>query len=166
MLKFISFSEYQRGTLVSLLSQSYADYFQFDPNCELAWKRAWEEYDLAVFEHPDTVGSCGYITAHKNQVIGFASWDPRQFPIGVIGHNCVLPEFRGNSYGNQQIIEVIRNLRGKDFVKAQATTGEHSFFESAKRMYKSCGFIEVGRGNSDEYSDFGTITFERSIDSN
>ena len=39
------------------------------------------------------------------RIAGFGSWDPRQAPdYGIIGHNCVLPEFRGEGLGKQQIL--------------------------------------------------------------
>ena len=85
MLEFTSFDKHSRGIIVSLLAKSYGEYFRHDPACESVWKRAWEDYDRAVFEHPDTIGACGFITSLNAQAIGFASWDPRQYPVGIIG---------------------------------------------------------------------------------
>jgi len=160
MLEFTAFRRHKPGLIPSLLFRSYADYFRYDPDCESTWKRAWEAYDRDVFEHPDTVGACGFITALDYQPIGFASWDQRQFPTGVIGHNCVLPEFRGNGYGTRQIEEVLHILRGERFVRVLATTGQHPFFEPARRMYQALGWREVKRQPGDECSGYGTVTYE------
>ncbi len=164
MLEFKSFCQFQRGLITSLLSQSYQDYFADDPKCESPWRRSWEEYDQAVFQHLDTVGACGFVTCLNDKVIGFASWDPRQFPdYGIIGHNCILPAFRGNAYGKRQIIEILKIFKRRGFKKARVTTGEHPFFVPAQRMYQSCGFREVSRGFGDPHSRFRTIDYQLSL---
>jgi GNAT superfamily N-acetyltransferase len=168
MLGFTPFDQHPRGTIVSLLVESYAGYFEIDPGCEDAWRPGWVEYERQVFDHPDTVGVCGFVTCLREQeacpderVVGFASLDPRGFPaVGIIGHNCILPAFRGNSYGKAQVSEVLRRLNEKGFRKAAVTTGEHAFFAPAQRMYLACGFCEVRRGFSDLYSRFRTIDYE------
>lgn len=160
MLEFVKFSEYRPGIIVSLLSRSYAEYFQYDPEREPIWRQISEDYDRAVFEYPDTIGACGFITRLNMQVIGYASWDPRQFPVGLVGGNCILPEFRGNSYGTRQIKEVLRVFESSGFVKARVITGEHRFFEPARRMYRACGFREVARGARDDGAEYKQITYE------
>jgi len=164
MIEFTRFSQHTRGLLVLLLSQGYADYFEYDPDCKEPWQRNWEEYDGDVFDHPDTIGACGFMTCLDGQVIGFASWDPRQFPdVGIIGHNCILPAFRGHSYGKQQVLETLRIFRKSGFRRARVTTGEHPFFEPARKMYRACGFREVRRSFSDPCSKFRTIDYELSL---
>ena len=164
MIEFTGFHQYSRGLLVSLLSQSYAGYFQYDPECKGAWQKDWEEYDRDVFQYPDTVGASGFVTCLEDRAIGFASWDPRQLPnIGIIGHNCILPDFRGSSYGKSQIDRVLGILKDKDCIKACVTTGEHSFFKPAQGMYQSCGFREVKRSYADQNSRFRTIDYELSL---
>lgn len=164
MLEFEKFSEYQEGIIFSLLSRSYEAYFQYDPNCESVWKPAWEEYDQSVFENPETVGGCGFISSVGAHAIGFASWDPRQYPRGIIGHNCVLPEFRGNGYGVQQVKEVLRILKSGGFSKVIVTTGGHGFFKPAQKMYQACGFEELERGFADENSLYGTVTYKYELE--
>ncbi|UCH43160.1 MAG: GNAT family N-acetyltransferase [Dehalococcoidales bacterium] len=164
MIEFTSFQHHSRGLLVSLLAQSYAGYFQYDPECKAAWQKDWEEYDRDVFQYPDTVGASGFVTCLEGRAIGFASWDPRQLPdIGIIGHNCILPDFRGNSYGIGQIVRVLGILREQGCLKACVTTGEHSFFKPAQQMYQSCGFTEVQRSYADVNSKFRTIDYELSL---
>jgi len=67
MIQFTSFHQYQPGLLVSLLSQSYADYFHYDPGCEEVWRQGWQQYDRDVFQHPDTIGACGFVTCLAGQ---------------------------------------------------------------------------------------------------
>ena len=164
MLEFHKFGKYKAGIIFSLLYQSYKAYFQYDPDCESGWKQAWEEYDKSVFGNPETVGACGFISSVGAQVIGFASWDPRQYPCGIIGHNCILPEFRGNGFGRQQVKEVLRILKSKMFSEIIVTTGGHDFFKPAQKMYKACGFVEFERGYTDENPLYGTVTYKHEIE--
>ena len=160
MLEFTGFDKHERGTIPSLLQRSYADYFLVDPACEAGWTQAWAEYDREIFARPDTVGACGFITTVDGVAVGFAAWNPRGFPVGVVGANCVLPEFRGNGYGTHQMQEVLRIFEREGFETVQVTTGEHDFFEPARRMYEACGWREVARGPGDRGSAFGTILYE------
>jgi GNAT superfamily N-acetyltransferase len=161
MIEFTSFGQHSEGLVVSLLSQSYADYFQYDPDCKKVWQKDWERYSEDVFQYPDTVGACGFVTCLEGRAIGFASWDPRQLPeIGIIGHNCILPAFRGNSYGKRQIVKVLDILREKGCRRVCVTTGEHFFFRPAQRMYMSCGFREVKRSSANQPASFGTVDYE------
>lgn len=164
MIEFTSFHQHSKGLLVSLLSHSYADYFQYDPECKEVWQKDWEAYDRDAFQYPDTVGACGFVTSLEGRAVGFASWDPRQLPdIGIIGHNCILPAFRGNSYGKRQIAKVLDILKERGCRTACVTTGEHLFFRPAQRMYLSCGFREVKRSSAHPHSEFGTIDYELSL---
>ena len=147
--------------MVSLLSQSYADYFQYDPECKKVWQKDWERYSKDVFQYPDTVGACGFVTCLEDTAIGFASWDPRQLPeIGIIGHNCILPAFQGNSFGKKQIMRVLDILMEKGCRRVRVTTGEHFFFRPAQRMYMSCGFREVKHRSANPPAKLGTIDYE------
>ncbi|HEX2908368.1 MAG TPA: GNAT family N-acetyltransferase [Phototrophicaceae bacterium] len=146
MLQFKKFGDHHPGQLFSLLYRSYADYLKADPGRQAAWPADWKQYDQDVFAYPDTVGKCGFVTWLDNQIIGFASWDPRQFPaLGIIGHNCIVPEFRGNTFGKQQIAEILHRFQIAGFQVAQVTTNAHPFFVPAQRMYQACGFREVNR---------------------
>jgi GNAT superfamily N-acetyltransferase len=164
MVEFKKFGKYQEGIIFSLLSRSYEAYFQYDPKIEAVWKQAWGEYDQSVFENPEMVGASGFISSIDGCIIGFASWDPRQYPCGIIGHNCVLPEFRGKGFGALQIKEVLRILKDSGFRKVVVTTGAHKFFQPAQKMYNACGFEELDRGFADKNSLYGTVTFEHALE--
>lgn len=160
MLQFTPFSQHQPGLIVALLSASYAEYFVDDPGCREPWQQSWEQYDSMILAHPETVGACGFVTCLAGQPIGFGSWDPRQFPTAIIGHNCILPDFRGQSYGKQQLSEVLRLLRQQGFAQVRVTTGEQPFFAPARRMYQACGFHAVPRGVSEPYTKTTSLQYE------
>lgn len=164
MLSFTALTQYKPGIVFSLLSQSYAAYLATDPRASESWPSAWEAYDRDVFRFPDTVGACGFVTCLDDSPIGFASWDPRSSPqVGIIGHNCILPAFRGNGYGKTQIRRVLAILQERGFIRVRVTTGEHPFFAPAQRMYRACGFHEIQRGYGDFHSAFRTIDYEQVI---
>jgi GNAT superfamily N-acetyltransferase len=160
LLLFTPFAQHRQGIIVSLLSQSYAAYLALDPQAAQAWPEDWAAYDRDVFRFPDTVGASGFVTSVDGQAIGFASWDPRQFPAcSVIGHSCILPAFQGHGYGTAQIRRVLQVLRAQGFKQARVTTGEHPFFRPAQQMYETCGFCEVGRGFRDSRVALGMIDY-------
>jgi len=162
MLTFTTFARHEPGIVFSLLSQSYAAYLACDPLAAEAWPAGWQAYDRDVFRLPDTVGACGFVTCLGDRAIGLASWDPRGFPeVAIIGHNCILPAFQGNGYGKIQIRRVLAILQERGFKRARVTTGEHTFFVPAQRMYQACGFREIRRGGGDPHSTFRTIDYER-----
>ena len=145
-IEFIKPLAEQRGIIASLLKQAYAELIKSAP---LLWEpeqKNWEQYDDDVFEQPQTVGACLFLTRLEDRSIGFGSWDPRQRPrFGIVGHNCILPEFRGLGLGKQQIQEVLRRFSEQKFETAKVSTNDHPFFVPAQRMYTACGFREVRR---------------------
>ena len=133
------------GLIAGLLRESYADLLKADPRWESQLAN-WDAYDAEVFSHPDTVGACLFLTRVKGRVAGFGSWDPRQAPdYGIIGHNCVLPEFRCRGLGRQQVLEILRRLQRIGVEKVMVSTCDHPFFIPSQRMYLACGFREVRR---------------------
>lgn len=82
---------------------------------------------------------------------------------GIIGHNCILPEFRGKGIGKQQILEIIKRFSSVGTKKAKVSTCSHSFFLPARRMYISCGFIEINRKPWDNDSSHDIIEYEKEI---
>ena len=87
-----------------------------------------------------------FLSWSGDQVVGFASYDPRQRPqSGLVGHNCILPEFHGQGFGRQQIREIVRRFRAMGIRMARASTAENPFFVPAQAMYTACGFRETGR---------------------
>ena len=162
MLTFEPIIHYQVGTVASLLLQSYAELLS-DP----LWEGEQERFiqaDSEVFANPDTVGKCIFATCLRDALIGFASFDPRQKPeLGIIGYNCILPEFRGNGYGKQQILEVLSRFKSRGIRKAVVSKSEHPFFLPAQRMYLSCGFQENKRYVGGPDPRYRLIEYERDL---
>jgi GNAT superfamily N-acetyltransferase len=157
-LIFNETSEYEPGTIFRLLCVSYTKILDRD------LKDQFRRFDRDVFEHPDTVGVCTFITTFESDVVGMASFDPRQAPeLGIIGHNCILPEHQRKGYGKQQIVEVIRRLRSRDIRRVAISTSEHPFFEPARKMYLSCGFIESERKREHSQDLYRKIHYEMNL---
>jgi len=146
-IRFSSPLKYDRGLIANLLEETYRELVLSNPRVWKQEEKKWKEFDKEIFEYPDSIGRCVFLTLLERQIAGFGSYDPRHGPeFGIVGHNCILPEFRGRGYGKQQLSEILRRLQSLSIKKAKATTGSHPFFIPAQRMYSSCGFIEVGRG--------------------
>ncbi len=146
MLTFTPITQHQAGIIASLLLQSYAEILCIEQQYWQGEKENWREFDREVFENPDTIGRCMFITCWQDQAIGFGSFDPRQRPaFGIIGHNCIVPPFRGQGYGKQQILEILNRLRKLGIQRAIVSTSEHPFFLAAQKMYLACGFEESKR---------------------
>jgi GNAT superfamily N-acetyltransferase len=158
MLKFEPITKYERGLIFRLLSQSFAEVL----NDELQAKI--KQFDNDAFENPDTVGACVFVSTLKGEVIGMASYDPRQGPqMGIIGWNCVLPEHRGKGIGRMQIEEILRRFKNSGFEKAFVRTGEHPFFSPAQKMYEQCGFHLSKRHETGDQPGCGTLDYEMEL---
>ena len=146
ILHFTSLQGQPPGLVVTLLTQSYSELLRFDLQ---RWKPVvseWEKFDREVFAHPDTIGACVFLSWADQQIVGFGSYDPRQKPeTGIVGHNCILPEYRGRGLGTQQLREILRRFQTLNIRRAKVTTGAHPFFLPARRMYAAGGFHETGR---------------------
>ncbi len=141
-LKFTSPHIQRPGTVAEILKISYADLVASDPELWDNESEGWERFDIDVYEDPASIGDCTFLSWLDEELIGFASYDPRQWPAyGIIGHNAILPEFRGQGFGKQQITEILRRFRKMGFKKAKVSTLDHSFFVPAQKMYVSCGFF-------------------------
>ena len=150
--------KYKPGIIYKLLSTCYTDIL----DKELAGQ--FRQFDQEVFEYPDTVGACTFVTTLNSEIIGVASYDPRQAPeLGIIGHNCILPEHQRKGYGRQQIFEIINRLMLRAFVRAVVSTSEHPFFEPARKMYLSCGFAEFERKLKHPQDCYRTISYEMKL---
>ncbi|MEW5802056.1 MAG: GNAT family N-acetyltransferase [bacterium] len=154
---------HKSGIIFNLLKESYSGLAKIKPGYISEWEKDWIEYDNEIFQHPDTVGACGFISYLDTEIVGFASYDPRKYPTGIIGHNCILPQFRGNGYGKQQINEILRRFREMNFEKVMVSTNEHEFFYPAQRMYLACGFSEKRRFHGGENRDYVMIEYERML---
>jgi GNAT superfamily N-acetyltransferase len=158
MLKFEPITKFERGLIFRLLSQSFAEVL----NDELQAKI--KQFDNDAFENPDTVGACVFVSTLKGEVIGMASYDPRQGPqMGIIGWNCVLPEHRGKGIGRMQIEEILRRFKNSGFKKAFVRTGEHPFFSPAQKMYEHCSFCLSKRHQTGDQPGYGTLDYEMEL---
>jgi GNAT superfamily N-acetyltransferase len=145
-LTFTSPFRAKAGIIAWLLNQSYAELVEAQPEIWKPEKANWEESDQDVFENPDTIGSCTFLSWYGRNLVGFFSFDPRNGPAyGIIGHNCILPEYRNQGFGKQQITEVLRKFRERSIRQARVSTSDHPFFLPARWMYIACGFTEVKR---------------------
>jgi RimJ/RimL family protein N-acetyltransferase len=144
-VEFVPVAGWPAGTLASLLNESYAELLRTD--ARWAHERAeWEAYDREAFAAPASVGAAAFLTTVDGTLAGFGSWDPRQRPsVGLIGHNCVRPAFRGRGIGTHQTREMLKRLRAGGIATARVTTADHPFFEASRRMYLRCGFQLRGR---------------------
>jgi len=146
VLVFTPISSFRPGTLADLIRKSYAGLVGQCPEYWEPETKKWDDFDGRSFAHPETVGRCVFVSGLDAVPIGLASFDPRPGPrYGLIGQNCVLPEFRGRGFGPQQILEVLRRLRERDIRAARVTTSGHPFFIPALKMYQSLGFRETRR---------------------
>ena len=146
ILKFTPIDNHTPGILAALLFQSYAALIRSDPTSWKEEETKWIEFDHNAFSNLGSTGACVFLSWHERQIIGFGSFDPRpRHKFGIIGHNCILSEFRGRGYGKQQIIEILKRFAGLGIQTAKVTTHDNPFFIPAQRMYLSCGFREAGR---------------------
>jgi len=159
--EFTSHVDERPGTIAALLRASYAELLGLCP----AWEpeqAKWEEYDRQVFACPESVGACLFLTRVHGRIAGLGSWDPRQRPeYGIVGHNCILPEFRGKGLGTQQIEEILRRFQMFGIKTAKVSTSDHPFFVPAQRMYMACGFRELRRTPWDLDPAFKMIEYEK-----
>ncbi len=163
-LRFTSPRDQRPGVVASLLKRSYAALVESDSEHWAPEIPEWEAFDREVFEHPDTVGSCVFLSWAEDQLVGFGSYDPRQRPaVGIVGHNCILPEFRGRGFGKQQIREILRRFQVNEIRLAKVSTNDHPFFVSAQRMYAACGFHEMGRHPWDGDTSQNVIEYEKEM---
>ncbi|MCP4707957.1 MAG: GNAT family N-acetyltransferase, partial [Planctomycetes bacterium] len=145
-LRFTSPFERKPGVVASLLNQSYAELVEAEPENWRPEIENWVQSDRSVFENPKTVGACTFLSWVETNLVGFFCFDPRPRPAyGVIGHNCILPEFRSRGFGKQQINEILRRFRDIGIKSAKVSTNDHPFFIPAQQMYTACGFREVKR---------------------
>lgn len=150
--------KYEPGIIFELLSICYADILDQE------LKEQLQKFDGEVFKNPDTVGACTFITTLGPDMVGMASYDPRNVPkIGIIGHNCILPEYRRKGYGSKQIIEIVRRLKSMPVEYITVSTSEDPFFEPARKMYLSCGFSETKRKKKHPHDSYKTVYYKMKI---
>jgi len=140
-MKFTSPQVQKPGTIAEILKICYADLVASDPELWGNEIDGWQRFDTDIYEDPDGIGNCTFLSWFEDNIIGFASFDPRQWPgLGIIGHNAILPEFQGQGFGKQQIEEILRRFRKIGFKRAKVSTLDLPFFVPAQKMYLSCRF--------------------------
>ncbi len=156
------FQSVEAGTIADILLQSYSPLLEQLPRARAAELQVeWREYDEAIFGEPETVGACGFVCTCDGQVVGFGSWDPREWPkTGKVGHNCILPQFQRKGYGRAQIEEILCRFARNGFIKAVVRTDEHPFFHPARKMYECCGFHEVAREPGSLLDQYAMLVYE------
>lgn len=145
-LSFEPISLFPPGTLAEIIGRSYAELLEKWPDGWTDEPRKWADLDRDAYAFPETVGKCFFVSRLAGETVGMASFDPRPGPAyGIVGQNCVLPEFRGRGFGKLQVLEILRRIRDGRMKAARVTTSEHPFFVPALRMYRSLGFKDIRR---------------------
>lgn len=145
-IEFKSFRDYEKGILYKQLVDSYS----FDNKWQEHFDKDWKEYDDFFYDNLQFTTNCGFITVLDGEPIGHISWDPRNMPRYVeIGHNCILPKYKGNGYGKKQLQEAIIRVSQYDGIqKIIVTTNEK--LGPAKHNYESVGFKVYQRRENNE----------------
>ena len=134
----IKLSDIEPGIIYKTLCTSYKGWDEYSK-----WESEWKQFDKDIHDFPDSIGSSGFGTLLGNDFVGFISWDPRQYPSYVIvGHNCVLPKYRNQEIGKHQITYALNNFQTNGFRCARVSTKRDQFFNYARKLYESCGFVE------------------------
>ena len=145
MIEYKKISEYPRGTLYNQLVDAYS----FSEKCREYWNDDWLEYDEFFYSDIEVLDKYGFVTVLDGKPIGHISWDPRNRPDHVIiGHNCILSQYKGNGYGKIQLNEAIRRIKEYGVKKIVVTTNEITF--PAQKNYESIGFVKVSERDNEE----------------
>lgn len=160
MLNFISPLSLQRGELSKIIYQCYESLINDKSGLWKEEKKKFDNFDKLTFNYPDTIGKCVFVTKQDNEIVGLASWDPRN---GEIGQNCILPKFRGRGYGKMQLNEILNRLKLAGFKKAIVTTSGHPFFKPALVMYEKMGFAISNKKSGGPDQKYGLIDLEKTL---
>ena len=129
----------EKGTIQKILKTCYQDFFFYFPNEKRKLYGQWEKEDEDAFNNT-TIGEHTLFTCVDDIVIGYCSWDDRNFPYGIIGQNCIIPSYQNQGYGKKQITVIEEKLKQYNFKEISVLTGDHKFFLPAQKMYLACGF--------------------------
>jgi len=152
------------GLITEIIERSYKRLAILDTFVWSGENAKWWNFEKEIFRYPHAVGACVFLTWYDGRLAGFGSYNPRLgLELGMVGHNCILPEFQGRGLGKKQIGEILQRLRSMAIKTASVSTSSHPFFIPAQRMYVSCGFTEIGRRpwNSDPPLDI--IDYEKNL---
>ena len=151
-IDFKTIDNFKPGLIQLILKNSYSKFTDCFPNAKEIFYKQWEEEDNDAFNNPNTIGKYLFFTCLKDVPIGYCSWDEREKPVGIIGQNCILPEYQGQGYGMKQIELIINIFKDKKFGEIRVVTGEHEFFIPAQRIYTQCGFKKRQRINGNLFN--------------
>ncbi len=141
----LKLSDIETGIIYKVLCTSYKGWDDYSK-----WEGDWKQFDKNVHDFPDTIGNSGFGTTLENILVGFISWDPRQFPLYVIiGHNCVQSKYQNQGIGRHQIKHALIKFQEMGFHSAMVSTSQNQFFSHARKMYESCGFVECAPYRND-----------------
>jgi GNAT superfamily N-acetyltransferase len=160
-LNFTPLKDHKPGTLLTLLERSYLELTDAFPERWTQEKERWLEFDTEAFNCPATIAACVFVTCLEDHPIGFGSFQPLDTgKEGLVGHNCILPEFRLRGFGSRQLAEVVRRMKARGVQRITVTSHEHPFFLAAREMYVSFGFVETGRRSGGPDPDYKLIDYE------
>ncbi len=160
MIDFKEIDNFKPGLIEQLLKTCYKGLIDYFPEEKQRLFCQWEKEDSEAFNNLETIGRHVKFSCLDNNAIGYFSWDDRQYPLGIIGQNCILPNFQGQGYGKEQIELIIEIFQDKNFKEVKAITGDHDFFMPAQKIYISCGFKVQKRLKGDLFS---LIEFSKQI---
>jgi len=163
-ITFSPIASLNRGQIYEILKDSYHDLLEkYDPRNKKKYLESWEQADKDAFDNPDTIGKCIFATYSDDELIGFASWDPRHFPkYGIIGQNCVLSKYKGRGFGKLQIEKLLSIFKKAKCKKVIVSTGNNEFFIPAQKMYESLGFVEIAKHLNEKWG-FNEIEYEKTL---
>lgn len=162
ILTFNSISSFKEGDLFNILYGSYKGLLAQNIKNKEKYIDNWKKFDSDSFKNPK-IGRCVFISCLNNKPIGLLSYDPRHFPeYGLIGHNCILPNFRKHGYGKKQIAYLLKIFAKNHCKKVKVETGSIEFFLPAQKMYQSLGFKEVSR-HFDKIRGCDVIEYEKKL---
>lgn len=158
-IEFCRTSDFPRGTLYRLLMDGYS----FDVRYALRFQDDWREFDDFFYDNLQIADTCGFITTHNGEPVGFVSWDPRSPGHTQIGHNCVAAQYKGRGYGKAQMREAVDRIVRGGVKKIIVTTDEALL--AAQRMYESVGFAPRQRRKNPDTAEFagGLIDYEYTV---
>jgi GNAT superfamily N-acetyltransferase len=139
MVTYKPISFFEKGRIQKILKASYQDFFIYFPGEKKKLYHQWEREEEEAFSNP-IIGNHVLFTCIKGSPIGYFSWDDRNFPIGQVGQNCIIPQYQNQGYGRKQIAVIEEKFKEFNFKEVTVVTGDHEFFAPAQKMYLACGF--------------------------
>lgn len=79
--------------------------------------------------------------------------------------NCILPEYRSQGFGKEQLRHVIETIKQNGYTTVKVSTGQQEFYYPAQKQYESVGFKEIKRDvmKNPDSDQLGRIYYELSL---